>query len=266
MSRVHALIIGHLKAQMPFFGQAAAQKKMIDNMSDEFYAVMKKHRLPQGDFPNITRFAEIAATYDFSKFRKTDDKMLSLADDALSGGIPQLLTQLGQEQDARAEKEKELHSSFMDSGVASAVSVRADAGAARMGGGMSGPVSAGGIGSVAERGGESHSSSSNPFGSGGSAPTSNAYTVWATLVDKVESDGVMKLQPGGMEGKLSGADARAVLMESGLEVNQLRAIWDLADIDKDGFLDRDEYVLFILLILLLFCVFVYILFPFFFFF
>jgi hypothetical protein len=57
MSRVHALIIGHLKAQMPFFGQAAAQKKMIDNMAEEFYAVMKKHRLPQGDFPNIARVA-----------------------------------------------------------------------------------------------------------------------------------------------------------------------------------------------------------------
>lgn len=32
MSRVHAIIIGHLRAQMPFFGQASAQKKMIDNM------------------------------------------------------------------------------------------------------------------------------------------------------------------------------------------------------------------------------------------
>jgi len=241
MSRVHALIIGHLKAQMPFFGQAAAQKKMIDNMAEEFYAVMKKHRLPQGDFPNIARFAEVASTYDFSKFRKTDDKMIAMADDALSGGIPVLLTQLGQEQDARASKEKEMHSTFMDSGVASAVSVRADAGAARMGGGNSGPVSAGGAGThAAAPAADSAAAASNPFGSAVAAGSS-AYTVWATLVDKVESDGVMKLQPGGMEGKLSGADARGVLLDSGLEVGQLRAIWDLADIDKDGFLDRDEF-------------------------
>lgn len=37
MAKVHALIIGHLRGQMPFFGQASAQKKMIDNMEDEFY-------------------------------------------------------------------------------------------------------------------------------------------------------------------------------------------------------------------------------------
>lgn len=56
MAKVHALIIGHLRAQMPMFGQKSKQEKLIAGMADEFYAVMKKHRLPQGDFPNISRF------------------------------------------------------------------------------------------------------------------------------------------------------------------------------------------------------------------
>jgi hypothetical protein len=47
MARVHALIIGHLKAQMPFFGQQSKQKQLLDNLADEFFAIMKKHRLPQ---------------------------------------------------------------------------------------------------------------------------------------------------------------------------------------------------------------------------
>ena len=66
---------------MPMFGQKSKQEKLIAGMAglmshrphrtsnciivltrfapffaDEFYAVMKKHRLPQGDFPNIARF------------------------------------------------------------------------------------------------------------------------------------------------------------------------------------------------------------------
>lgn len=44
---MHALIVGHLKAQMPFFGQQAKQKALLENLADEFFAVMKKHRLPQ---------------------------------------------------------------------------------------------------------------------------------------------------------------------------------------------------------------------------
>jgi hypothetical protein len=35
---------------------------MLDNMADEFFGIMKKHRLPQGDFPNIARFVEVAST------------------------------------------------------------------------------------------------------------------------------------------------------------------------------------------------------------
>jgi len=167
--------------------------------------------------------------------------MLAQADDALGAGIPSLLAQLGHELDERASKEKELHSSFMDSGVAAVVSVRSDASAARMGGG------GGGVGAGAAATAESPaagaggaSSGSNPFGGGGGG-ASDAYSIWAAMINKAEADSVMKLQPGGMEGRLSGSDAKDVLLESGLDVAQLRQIWDLSDTDKDGFLDRDEF-------------------------
>ncbi|KAJ2461649.1 endocytosis defective- protein [Coemansia sp. RSA 2424] len=42
-------------------------------------------------------------------------------------------------------------------------------------------------------------------------------------------------------GKLPGTVARENLMQSGLPTNQLGGIWELADIDKDGALDFDEY-------------------------
>ncbi|KAJ2846867.1 endocytosis defective- protein, partial [Coemansia erecta] len=44
-----------------------------------------------------------------------------------------------------------------------------------------------------------------------------------------------------IDGKLPGSVARANLLQSGLPSQQLGDIWELADIDKDGALDFDEY-------------------------
>ncbi|KAI7834156.1 cytoskeletal-regulatory complex EF hand-domain-containing protein [Kickxella alabastrina] len=44
-----------------------------------------------------------------------------------------------------------------------------------------------------------------------------------------------------VDGRLPGAVARQSLMQSGLPTQQLGQIWELADIDKDGALDFDEY-------------------------
>lgn len=242
MSRVHALIVGHLKAQMPFFGQQSKQKALLDNLADEFFAVMKKHRLPQGDFPNLARFKEVATTYDFGKFKKLEDKFLEAADNALSGGIPTLLKQLGEEQDARAASEKERHSAFLDSGVANPTSQAYTGNEGRMGLGtaVSSAGSDGGAGATgsAPAGGDG-AAVGNPFG--GAATLTPVYAAWAAFIGKADSDSIFRLLPGGQEGLVSGAGAKDVLLESGLDVAVLRGIWDLADIDKDGFLDKDEF-------------------------
>ena len=47
-----------------------SSQALLENLADEFYAVMKKHRLPQGDFPPLARFKEVASTYDFGKVRR----------------------------------------------------------------------------------------------------------------------------------------------------------------------------------------------------
>jgi hypothetical protein len=65
---------------------------------------------------------------------------------------------------------------------------------------------------------------SNPFG--GPAP-SRDQAVWASNINKKDSDSVFRLLPGGQEGRVSGAGAKDVLLESGLDVAQLRAIWEL---------------------------------------
>lgn len=48
-------------------------------------------------------------------------------------------------------------------------------------------------------------------------------------------------QLGPREGKVSGADVKPILMESGLPNNELAQVWRLADFDNDGYLDMDEF-------------------------
>jgi hypothetical protein len=43
-------------------------------------------------------------------------------------------------------------------------------------------------------------------------------------------------------GFLSTQKARNVLVKTGLGKDQLREIWNLSDMDKDGLFDHDEYV------------------------
>jgi hypothetical protein len=44
-------------------------------------------------------------------------------------------------------------------------------------------------------------------------------------------------------GLVSGGAAKGVMSASGLPVAQLRKIWELSDIDKDGSLDQQEFVI-----------------------
>jgi hypothetical protein len=226
MAKVHALLVGHLKSQMPtLYGHAAKQAELIGDMANQFFAVMKKNRLPQGDFPNLARFSDVAKSFDFNKWKKLDDKLVQQADDALSSGIPQLLKQLAEENDERAVRERSAAAELM--GNAFAPQPEASS------------ASAGGSGAD---GAEEKSSSgpSNPFGGIGMGGK-DAYSQWAGNINKVDSDSVFKMLPGGQEGLVSGAGARDVLLESGVQTDTLRTIWDLSDIDRDGYLDRDEF-------------------------
>ena len=54
LAKVHAYIIGHLRAQMPqMMGKEKVQKKLIADMAGVFRSVMKQHNLAPGDFPDL---------------------------------------------------------------------------------------------------------------------------------------------------------------------------------------------------------------------
>ena len=62
MARVHAQIVGHLKSQMPYFGQQSKQKQLLENLADEFFAVMKKVRHPVCGGDGGVRFIVVVAS------------------------------------------------------------------------------------------------------------------------------------------------------------------------------------------------------------
>ncbi|WIA09631.1 hypothetical protein OEZ85_009020 [Tetradesmus obliquus] len=90
--RIHLLIMGHLRANMPaMFGKDKAQRKMLERLPEIFFQVQREHHLPAGDFPDVVRFREILSAFDFSVFPKMGKSMLKQIDDVLSVDVPNLV-------------------------------------------------------------------------------------------------------------------------------------------------------------------------------
>jgi EH domain-containing protein 1 len=93
-AKVHSLIIGHLRKQMPIVGQIKAQKRLLENLEAEFRHVEREHHLHGGDFPDVAKYKDILSGFDLSQFPKSYEKLVKQIDDVLSVDIPQLATQM----------------------------------------------------------------------------------------------------------------------------------------------------------------------------
>jgi len=94
--RVQALLLQHLRAEMPKVGSKdRKQRELIAGIEDVFYAVMKRHNLPAGDFPDVSKFRHTLATSeacrDFAKFKKLDPRSLDALEAILSTDVAQLM-------------------------------------------------------------------------------------------------------------------------------------------------------------------------------
>ncbi|XP_047950858.1 EH domain-containing protein 1-like isoform X4 [Salvia hispanica] len=91
-AKIHALIISHLRNEMPaMIGKAKTQQRLIDNLAIEFAKVQREQHLPLGDFPNVDQFRERLSGYSIDKFEKLKPKMIQCVDEMLAYDIPQLL-------------------------------------------------------------------------------------------------------------------------------------------------------------------------------
>eukprot|EP00574_Skeletonema_japonicum_P012174 CAMPEP_0201713400 /NCGR_PEP_ID=MMETSP0593-20130828/257_1 /ASSEMBLY_ACC=CAM_ASM_000672 /TAXON_ID=267983 /ORGANISM="Skeletonema japonicum, Strain CCMP2506" /LENGTH=564 /DNA_ID=CAMNT_0048202541 /DNA_START=59 /DNA_END=1753 /DNA_ORIENTATION=+ len=209
-----AYIIGHLKSQMPaVMGKDKKQQKLIGDMPNVFRTIMKKHNLAPGDFPDINKFSEKLKDTKFSEFHSLKLDQIQLLEDCLSSHLPKLMEELPSEKDSPETLKAKFSTGRVDNTYVPV------------------PTGAGKFGKA-----DNNAMASNPFGA-----AEDADEYWA-LEESAErlKESFEALGPQG--GFLSPQTAKEVLVKTGLQKEQLRQIWALSDIDRDGYFDHHEYV------------------------
>jgi len=209
-------IIGYLKSQMPaLMGKEKKQAKLIEDLPTVFRTIMKKNNLSAGDFPDIAKFSSKLKDTKFGEFHALRDDQIQMLENCLSRDIPKLMEDLPSEKDTPEVLRQKM-------GNATVVN--------RDGANVPVPSRADKFGKTPDE------DSANPFGYG-----QEDEEFWA-LQDSAERlyDGFEALGPEG--GFLAPNIAKDLLIKTGLEKEQLRKIWNLSDIDRDGYLDHHEYV------------------------
>lgn len=211
-----AYIIGYLKAQMPaLMGKEKKQQKLINDLPNVFRTILKKYNLAPGDFPDITKFSTKLKEVQFSEFKSISEKHLEDLELCLTRDVPKLMEALPNEKDTPDALRQKMGSVAISNPNS-----------------MNVPVP-----TRSDKFGKKNNNAANPFGY--SADDEDEY--WA-LQDSAERlrEAFEALGPEG--GFLSPQTARDVLVKTGLSKDQLRRIWNLSDIDRDGYFDMEEYV------------------------
>jgi len=209
-----AYIIGYLKSQMPtMMGREKKQKKLIADLPNVFRTIMKKYDLSPGDFPDITDFSNKLAESKFAEFNTLNDKQIAELDKVLNEDIPALMEMLPSERDTPASLKAKMQGTDPSRNEVAIPTT------------------------TAKFGKKKEDYDANPFGYG--EDDEDNYWALQESADKLES-AFHELGPDA--GYLSTKQARDVLVKTGLDREQLRQIWNLSDIDRDGLFDLDEYV------------------------
>eukprot|EP00536_Pseudo-nitzschia_multiseries_P008432 jgi/Psemu1/319388/estExt_fgenesh1_pm.C_2140001 len=208
-----AYIISYLKQQMPsLVGKEKKQNKLITDLPNVFRTILKKYNLAPGDFPEIAAFSSKLRESKFSEFNTLSQKQIDALDDVLNKDIPALMEELPSEKDTPETLKAKMGSSSR--GTANIP-----------------------IPQTAAKFGRQEQYKSNPFGP--SQDDTSNYWALQESADRLAGS-FEALGPEG--GFLSTTKARNVLVKTGLEKDQLRQIWNLSDLDRDGLFDLDEYV------------------------
>ena len=204
LSKVHAYIISHLKKEMPsVFGKEGKKKELINKLPEIYEQIQREHSISPGDFPPIERMQEVLEHQDFSKFNLLKPKLLETVDKMLAEDIARLMAQIPLEDTTKSGAD----------------------------------VEGGAFQSVTDP-------EVSPFGygRGEGVDAGRGETEWIVAQERYKFDEAFEqLDP--INGKVSGAKAKKEMVKSKLPNSVLGKVWKLADIDKDGQLDKDEFAL-----------------------
>lgn len=181
---------------------------------------MKRYNLAPGDFPDLETFKAKLAESDFSKFSSLRQNLIDEVEKVLGSDLPRFMDALPRIQSA-APAPNNGPLQFDEAGGA------APAAPAK-------PSRMSQIASV--RASVATAVVDNPWGAddddvGADWELQEYVTLHQASFKSVQRDGFV-----------TGAAAKPVLTASGLPSSTLRKIWDLSDIDRDGALDLEEFV------------------------
>uniref|UniRef100_A0A8C1ICN0 EH-domain containing 2a n=1 Tax=Cyprinus carpio TaxID=7962 RepID=A0A8C1ICN0_CYPCA len=203
----HAYIISSLKEEMPLvFCREKKKRDLIYDLPIIYSRIQQRYRISPGDFPDCAKMQERLMSHDF-KFKAFKPKLLAGLDELLNTDIAKLMPLLSQEEEETADQLLVQGGPFLGSQM--------------------GPFIVG-----------------NPFNHYGSnGESDNVSNVeWVVLKDKPKYDEIFyNLSP--HEGKLSGSKVKGWMMSTHLPSSVLGRIWKLADVDRDGMLDDEEFAL-----------------------
>lgn len=206
LAKVHAYIISELRKEMPsVFGKDAKKKELIKNLGQIYEKLQREHQISQGDFPEIKKMQDVLINMDFTKFNLLKPKLLDIVDRMLADDISKLMAIIPLE-DTSANNANNGH------------------------------VSGGAFNNVED--------TASPFGykRGEGIDAGHGEHDWIVNREKPKYDEVFKqLNP--VDGKVSGMAAKSEMVKSKLPNSVLSKVWKLADVDKDGMLDEEEFAL-----------------------
>lgn len=254
LARVHALLINHLRNNMPWlWGHKAKQKRLALRLEEEYVKVQKAHPyVALGDFPQADIFRKGLDAFDLSEFPAISKRLLDVVDGALTRDIPKLMIDIGMtaeqgerlyQQEKRQNQLKQLGSSHDENDGSYARNSNGDLSTNGHNNNNSNPSN----NNISHKDSTSSSNNdNNPFASQSNDSvdsSTSAAAQWAvSATAKRKWDSIFQsLHPSGSPPTLNGNAVRDIMLQSGLPQSALRKIWDLSDIDSNGLLEEDEF-------------------------
>ena len=96
LAKVHALLVSHLKSNMPvLWGHKQKQARLAMRLEEEYAKVQRAHNVAIGDFPPVDKFKSGLNAFDLSDFPSLSKRLTDIIDIALARDIPQLMLSMG---------------------------------------------------------------------------------------------------------------------------------------------------------------------------
>ncbi|CAH1402016.1 unnamed protein product [Nezara viridula] len=224
LAKVHAYIISSLRKDMPsMFGKDGKKKELIKGLNSIYENIQREHQISPGDFPDIRKMQEVLQNHDFTKFQTIKPRLLEVVDKMLAEDISKLMAQIPHEDIVSAPSNLSGRRRSIDLNAWNSRFVDYQG----QGGAFDG----------VEDG-------STPFGykRGEGIDAGHGEPEWIVNKLRYKYDTIFETL-GPVNGKISGEAAKIEMVKSKLPKPVLGKIWKLSDIDRDGFLDSDEFAL-----------------------